>query len=168
MGAALALGGALAAQAPPSASPVAREKMQALAFLVGEWQGVAWIQMGPSRRDEVSQREWVEWRAGGELLLIQGRGVSNGSVVHDALATIIWDARAGRYEMWTYRAGSGSGRPTIEVGDQRIVWGLDVPNGKVRYTIALDPEGRWVEKGEHSSDGGATWNEFFGMTLEKR
>jgi hypothetical protein len=161
------LASAGAAQAPPPSSPVAREKMQALAFLVGEWQGDAWMQMGPDRRETAAQHERVEWKAGGEVLLIQGRGESDGQVVHEAIATITWDARAGRYAMWTYRAGSGAGLPSIEVGDRRVVWGFDVPNGKVRYTISLDPEGRWAEIGDHSSDGGATWNRFFGMTLRK-
>jgi hypothetical protein len=165
----VAVAGALAAQSPTAtSSPAAREKMKALEFLVGEWQGDAWMQMGPDRREEASQREWVELEAGGEVLLIQGRGESGGRVVHEALATIVWDQRAGRYEMWTYRAGSGAAaRPSIEVGDQRVVWGFDTPQGKIRYTIGLDAEGRWVEVGERSGDGGSTWTEFFGMTLRK-
>ena len=139
----------------------------ALAFLVGEWHGEAWMQMGPGRREEAAQREWIEWKAGGEVLLIQGRGEVGGQPVHEALATITWDQRAGRYAMWTYRAGSGATVPSIEVGDRRVVWGFDIPNGKVRYTISLDAEGRWVEVGEYSGDGGATWMEFLGMKLRK-
>lgn len=162
----LAGAGAASAQAPPSSSPESRDKMQALAFLVGEWQGEAWMQMGPGRREEAAQREWIEWKAGGEVLLIQGRGEVDGKPVHEALATITWDQRAGRYAMWTYRAGSGATVPSIEVGDERVVWGFDVPNGKVRYTISLDGEGRWVEVGEYSSDG-TTWMEFLGMKLRK-
>ena len=155
------------AQTQPASSPAALEKMKALEFMIGEWQGDAWIQMGPDRRDTAQQHELIEWQAGGEVLLIQGRGESEGKPVHQALAAITWDARANRYDMWTYRAGSGSMRPSIEVGDRRVVWGFDVPNGKVRYTISLDGEGRWVEVGEHSSDGGSTWRQFFGMTLRR-
>ena len=155
------------AQAQPASSPAALEKMKALEFLAGEWRGDAWMQMGPDRRETAQQHELVEWKAGGEVLLIQGRGESEGKPVHQAMATITWDPRASRHEMWTYRAGSGSVRPSIEVGDRRVVWGFDVPNGKVRYTITLDAEGRWVEIGEHSADGGSTWRQFFGMTLRR-
>lgn len=155
------------AQAQPASSPAALEKMKALEFMIGEWQGDAWMQMGPDRRETAQQHELIEWQAGGEVLLIQGRGESEGKPVHQALAAITWDARANRYDMWTYRAGSGSVRPSIEVGDRRVVWGFDVPNGKVRYTISLDGEGRWTEIGEHSSDGGSTWRQFFGMTLRR-
>ena len=157
---------AAVAQAQPASSPAAIEKMKALEFLAGEWTGDAWMQMGPDRRETAQQHELVEWKAGGEVLLIQGRGESEGKPVHQAMATITWDARANRHEMWTYRAGSGSMRPSIEVGDRRVVWGFDVPNGKVRYTISLDGEGRWVEVGEHSADG-STWRQFFGMTLRR-
>jgi hypothetical protein len=125
------------------------------------------MQMGPNRREEAKQREVVQWKAGGEVLFIQGTGKSGEQVVHDALAAITWDARANRYDMWTYRAGGGAGDPWIEVAEKRVVWGFDVPNGKMRYTISLDAEGRWVEVGEYSGDGGATWRQFFGMTLRK-
>ncbi|MBZ0089672.1 MAG: hypothetical protein K8H90_04760 [Thermoanaerobaculia bacterium] len=165
--AALTLPHAAGAQ-PPSTSAQSVEKMGALAFLAGEWEGEAWMQLGPDRRDTVSQHERVEWRAGNEVLVIQGKGRQGDRVVHDAFAAIAWDARKAQYVMWTYRAGGGPTEPTIEVGDQRIVWGFDSPGGKIRFTIALDANGRWVETGERSADAGATWQPFFGMTLVKK
>lgn len=108
----------------------------------------------------------------GEVLLIQGRGTRSDAassaerVVHDALAMVAWDAARARYVMSTYRAGQGAGAPEIQVTDGTIVWSLDNPRGKVRFTIQLDKQGRWVERGEYSADGQA-WHEFFGMTLTR-
>lgn len=152
----------------PAALPVAADKMQALAFLVGEWEGEAWMQMGPDRRETVRQHERVELAASGEVLSIQGQGRVGERLVHDAVASIAWDPAAQRYDMWTYRAGAGPADPWIEVGDHQVVWGFDSPRGKIRFTIRLDEQGRWTEIGERSGDGGATWQTFLGMTLAKK
>ena len=69
------------AQGPPSSSPEARERMKALEFMVGDWQGEAWSQMRPDVRERVTQRELVEWVAGGEALLVRGQGSKDGKVV---------------------------------------------------------------------------------------
>jgi len=156
------------AQGPPSTSPEAREKMQALDRLVGEWVGEAWMQMGPDRREVVAQHENVEWAAGGETLLIRGLGKVGERVVHDAVATIAWDARAQRHVMWTYRAGGGPMTPEISVTAEGFVWGFTTPGGEIRFTQRFDDQGRWVESGERSGDGGQTWQPFFGMTLSKK
>jgi hypothetical protein len=98
---------AAAAQGPPPSSPEARERMQALAGMVGEWEGEAWSEMRPGVREVAVQRESVEWAAEGEALLVRGSGSVEGRVVHEAVGLIFWDARAQRYSMWAYRAGSG-------------------------------------------------------------
>jgi hypothetical protein len=163
----LALAASAAAQ-PPAPNPEMGEKMRALDFLAGEWEGEAWTQMGP-RRETATQRERVEWAAGGEVLLIQGQGRHGEEVVHDAIATISWDPQAKAYVMWSYRGGSGpTPNPTIAVGEKSVDWGFDSPRGKVRFAIRLDEAGRWVETGEWSGDGGTTWRPFFGMTLSKK
>jgi hypothetical protein len=36
----------------------------------------------------------------------------------------------------------------------------------MRYTIHVNGD-RWLETGRMSTDGGETWSEFFGMTLER-
>jgi hypothetical protein len=158
------------AQPAPAADPTPPEApMRKLAFLVGEWQGEAWIQMGPERRDTVAQLESVEWRVGGEVLLIQGTGRQGERVVHSALATLAWDRTRQAYTMWAYAAGRGSLQPDVEVGEGSLVWSFAVPGGgrRVRYTARLDEQGRWVESGETSTDG-ATWHPFMGMTLTRR
>ena len=167
LAAALALPAAAPAQ-PPAPDPQLAEKMRALDFLAGEWEGEAWIQMGPER-EVVSQHETVEWAAGGEVLVVKGKGRQGDAVVHDALALFAWDPRAGRYVIWAYRGGAGpTPSPTVEVGERRVVWGFDTPAGSSRFTITLDDAGRWVETGEWSTDGGTTWRPFFGMTLTRK
>lgn len=165
---AIAVAGTVTAQGPPPSSPEAREEMQAFAAMVGEWEGEAWSEMRPGAREVVTQRESVEWTAGGEALLVRGSGSVDGRVVHEAVGMIFWDARAGRYTMWAYRAGSGATQQEVRLEGDARVWGFTTPGGEIRFTQRIDAEGRWVETGERSADGGATWQPFLGMTLTKK
>lgn len=152
----------------------AAARMKALEFLVGEWEGEAWVQMGPGPRETVRQREWVEWEVDGEVLLIRGLGMQadpqsgEERIGHQALATVAWDPERQVYEMWSYARGRGTGHRDIEVRDRGFVWIQTVPGGKARYTMRLDEQGRWLESGEFTSDDGATWHLFLEMTLTRR
>ena len=152
----------------------AAARMKALEFLVGEWEGEAWVQMGPGPRETVRQREWVEWEVDGEVLLIRGLGMQadpqsgEERIGHQALATVVWDPERQVYEMWSYARGRGTGHRDIEVRDRGFVWIQTVPGGRARYTMRLDEQGRWLESGELTSDDGATWHLFLEMTLTRR
>ncbi len=172
----LLLLGAPAATTEPAAEtvpPPPGERMQALAFLLGEWTGGAWVQMGAGPRQEIEQRERVAWEVGGEVLLIRGEGWASDPGggerrrVHDALAVVAWDPDRAAYAMWSYAAGRGAGLRDLEVGERSFVWRQQAPGGEARYSMHLDEEGRWVETGEFSRDGGETWLPFFGMTLTR-
>ena len=171
--AALLLAGSALAGPTLAAQEPAPNPMEKLAFLVGQWQGEAWIQMGPEKRDTVQQKETIEWALEGEVLLIRGVGTESGAggekVVHNAVATLAWDPLRQAYSMWTYAAGRGVAQPEVEVGENRLVWSMTVAGGRrVRYTARLDEQGRWVETGETSTDEGATWHPFLGMTLTRQ
>ncbi|MDO8632024.1 MAG: hypothetical protein Q7R41_16185 [Phycisphaerales bacterium] len=153
-------------------SPVA-EKMKALSFMVGEWEGEGWMQMGPQERKTVKVKESVRLKLSGMALLVEGRGTSKtseggeGTVVHEALAVISWDSKKEQYSMRAITAKAGAVDPKIEVGDKSMVWSFDTPvGGAVRYSIKVNEKGQWLEIGEFSRDG-KEWNKFFEMTLSK-
>ena len=148
------------------------DEMKKLDFLVGEWKGEAWYQLGP-KREYALQHETITPKAGGTALLIEGNGRrkmedgSAGEVVHDALAMLRWDEQAKQYRFSTAVAGRGTAEPTFEMtGPNKAVWTMAVPQGKMRYTISLTEKGEWFEIGEFSRDG-EKWSKFFEMTLQK-
>jgi hypothetical protein len=150
------------------------EEMSKLDFLVGEWQGEAWIQMGPGKRETVLQTETVTRKAGGKALLIEGLGRTRledgkvGDVVHDAVALVAWNKTRKTYDFVAHVAQQESVATTIDVpAANTAVWGFDTPQGKVRYTIRLTDKGEWNEVGEFSRDG-EKWMKFFEMTLVKK
>jgi len=153
-------------------SPVA-EKMKALSFMVGEWEGEGWMQMGPQERKTVKVKESVRLKLSGKALLVEGLGTLKTSeggeetVVHEALAVITWDSKKEQYSMRAITAKAGAVDPKVEVDGQSLVWSFDTPvGGAVRYMIKLNEKGQWFEIGEFSRDG-KEWNKFFEMTLSK-
>jgi len=148
--------------------------MRRLDWLVGDWRGEAWVQMGPQGGRATSRvTESAKWRLEGAGLLIEGHGTARLQeggpevTVHDALAVVTYDRESGRYRFTAFR---GDGKPvdaTAEVGERRLVWGFADPRGvTVRFTLQLTPEGRWNEVGEASRDG-QTWFKFMEMNLER-
>lgn len=164
----LTLAPSLAAQAPkPPDTALQKAEIAKLSWMVGTWEGEAWIQRGPERT-EVSQRESVSARLDGLALLVEGEGRSRGDaskVLFRALGVITWDAYAGgaRLSSWTGE-GYGSVSP-MTITPSGFTWELTTPGGKVRYT-ATHAAGVWTEIGEWSADG-ATWSKFMEMNLRK-
>jgi hypothetical protein len=152
----------------------AADEMKKLDFLVGEWKGEAWWQMGPNaKREYALQHETVTPRAGGNALQVEGQGRTRkedgtaGALVHDAYAMLRWDDTAKKYRFSTAVAGRGTAEPDFElVGQNKAVWTMTLPQGTMRYTISLTEKGEWFEVGEFSRDGN-NWSKFFEMTLAK-
>ena len=158
-------------QAPPS--PTAQlDAMKKLSFLLGEWRGTGWMQFG-GRRNEFNASETATVRAGGVVLMVEGRhtvdipGMPEPRVVHEAFGVMAYDESAGVYRFDAYL---GTGRhSTFEArcDGKTVVWGYEDPRmGKVRYTVSLDEKGRWHEIGERH-EGEDNWTQFFEMTLSR-
>jgi hypothetical protein len=152
-----------------------REAIDKLAWLEGEWRGVAWMMTGPDTRHTADQWEKVSRAAGGTVLAIQGigkardAGAETGMTVHDAFAVLYWDGSRNQYTVRSFVATGHTLEAKAEVGDRRLVWSFEHPQaGLTRYTITLTPAGEWREVGEASRDRGATWYQFMEMTLKKQ
>jgi hypothetical protein len=150
------------------------ERLKALSFLVGEWEGTGSMTMGPNQKYECKIKESVQFRLSGNAILIEGLGtakVGEGGteqVVHEAIALITWSPREQKYIMHAMTARMGHVAPTLEVGDKKLVWGFDNgAGGKIRYTITIDDQGQWVEVGEFSMDG-RNWTPFMDMKLARK
>ena len=161
-------------QAPDDSRIAVIEKMKALSFLVGQWEGTGTMQLGPGPPLTAKVKESVQIRLAGMALLVEGFGtatVEEGKperVVHEAIGLITWDPKQNKYVMHAMTARAGPVEPVVEVGDKTLIWSFQTATGgKVRYTIKLNDKGQWVEVGEFSQDA-TTWNKFFEMTLDKK
>lgn len=159
-----------AAQQPAAAG---REAMKKLDHLVGKWTGDATITRGKDKQS-LKQTEDVEYRLGGAVLLVEGKGTGKlpgkeeEGLVFNALAVISYDADAEKYAIRAYRSEGQSVDAILTLIDKGFVWGFqDVQRRlQVRYTMTLTAKGEWREVGEFSPDG-KTWTKFIEMTLTR-
>lgn len=169
----LVLAATLMAQVqPPLASADADEKIKALSFLIGEWEGEGTMQAGPQQSEKAGVKESVKLKLSGKALLIEGLGTKKDAdgkekIIHEALAVISWDGKQNKYVMHAVTARAGAVSPNVEVSDRKLVWSFSTGPGSVRYTINVTSDGKWNEIGEFSPDG-SKWNKFFEMTLTKK
>lgn len=155
--------------APPDTA-ARREAMERLGFLVGEWAGEATYQAGRGNRQVLWQTEHVQWKLGGQVLLVEGLGrrVIDGEpadTAFNALATVDWNADRG-YVMRSITLDGREGSFPLTVSDRGFVWGFEVPGGRVRYTMQLTDDGTWHERGEFTRDG-QQWFPIMEMRLRR-
>lgn len=162
------------AQPPGAANQKAMKKLD---FLAGKWTGDATVTLGrKGTQVAVKQTEHVEYRLGGTVLLIEGKGTGKRSgqdkevTLFNALAVISYDAPSSKYSIKAYRAEGMSVDATLTLADggKGFVWGFKPPQqgGEIRYTMTLTDKGEWREVGEYSPDGKA-WTKFIEMTLTR-
>ena len=160
--------------AQPSAD-VHKEKMKQFAFWEGQWRGEGSTQMGPGPAKNSTVDETLQFKLDGTVMLIEGIGkaidvqTNQSQVVHHAMAILSYDPATGQYKFHTYLKDGRSTPAQLKViENNKYEWGFDVPNGKVKYIITIDPEKKtWYEIGEFSNDNGTNWIKFFEMNLEK-
>jgi hypothetical protein len=143
------------------------EAMSRLSFMIGEWQGSGWFQMGNSPRESFQIQEKIEKKLDGLVYLVEGHGTTNGITTHHALALISWDLENASYhfESHTYDGRSVDAQGTIQ--GSTFIWGFPTPNGgRIRYKMAFENGQKWHETGAYSPDG-ENWYPFMEMTLTK-
>ncbi|HEX6158911.1 MAG TPA: hypothetical protein VF111_02015, partial [Thermoanaerobaculia bacterium] len=107
-------------------------EMKQLDFLLGEWKGSGWIQMGPGGRESFVQTETVRTKLGGSLVTMDGlaRNPESGKVVHEAFAVVGWDEQKKGFRMSAFVAPQGRGvDTTLETGGKTAIWTMESPQG---------------------------------------
>lgn len=165
-----ALAGALLATGIAAAPAAAREAVAPLMYLVGEWTGEGWIDMGRGRQT-FRQHERIMPRLDGNIITIEGTGRDPGkagAIVFEAFAVLSAGGKPGEFVMRSYtREGQAGSFAAVLEAPGRLVWTIPVPGRQIRYRSEVTGD-RWHEVGEASIDGGANWLRFFEMTLARR
>lgn len=145
-----------------------QEAMKKAGFLVGTWQGMGWIMFGQGKRETFTNTETVQSKINGTVLLVEGVGKNaENKIVHNALATLSFDAEKQIYRWRAFTMNGDSVEAVPQISDKKFVWGFPLPQGETRFTITLNEKGNWFEIGEFSPDGGKHWFKNFEMELKK-
>ena len=162
----------MSAQTSPE---VHNQKMKQFAFWEGKWQGEGSTQMGPGPAKKSTVEETLQFKLDGTVMLIEGIGkaldpqTNQSHVVHHAMAILSYEPATDQYKFQTYLKDGRSTPALLKVtAENKYEWGFDVPNGKIKYIINIDPAMKtWNEIGHYSNDNGTTWLKFFEMNLNK-
>lgn len=169
----IALGFSVSA-ATAQVKPGNNAELKKLKFLAGTWKGTGWILTREGRQNsEVT--ETMQFKLGGQIAVVEGRGISRDEKgvekpTHQAFGVFSFDRSSGKIKLRFYKAETGEeGETLIEPVGKSISWGFDIPSSgsKVRFVQKISDQGKWVETGEVSNDGGKTWIKFMEMELTK-
>ena len=157
------------AQMTSEAQPEVVEAMSRLEMMVGEWTGTSTTRLGPDREQTSRVVEMAEFRLGGEMLVVEGRGTMDiggeDRVIHHAFGAVTYDAAADGYRMRSYRAGQGWVDAELVVDGPTVRWTLESPAGTIRFTADFSEPDRWIETGE--LERGGQWVQFLRMELDR-
>ncbi|HMS54117.1 MAG TPA: thioredoxin family protein [Fimbriimonadaceae bacterium] len=158
------------AQIPDFGGKAQVEKIKALNFLVGRWEGEAWVH-AQGRKIPVTGFEDVQLQAGGTCLMINAiwkmKAGEREIPIHEPCAMLYWDASKNEYRMLAQLGNGLRNEFKVEVKPRGFVWYLTMPSvGEVRYTMNLTEDGVWHEIGEHKMADGK-WEPTLEMKLKK-
>ncbi len=143
-----------------------REAIQKLAFMQGEWVGVASGVQPDGASYSVTQSERIGPLLGGEVMVVEGRGYRpDGSTGFNAFGVISWNAQTNAYEFRSYAQGY-SGTFSFTARDNGYVWEIPAGPGVVRYTADITPT-TYHEVGEFVMPGQPA-RRTFEMSLTRR
>lgn len=143
----------------------------ALAAMVGDWEGDAWA-MTRNGRMSMWQTEHVEQQLGGAILVVEGVGRTKsdsgeiGDVLFNAFA-VIAPTDSSSFRMTSWLMDGNSGEFIMTPTETGRVWTIPTPYGTTRYTQEITAEGEWYEYGEFTRDEGKTWTRIMEMRLRK-
>jgi hypothetical protein len=140
---------------------ISKAKIKELDFMVGNWKGTGWM-MGKNGKSEFEQTERIEYKLDSTAILIEGKGMSNGKIIHNALAILTYNKSEDNYSFRSYLPSGMNAEFKAEIIENKLYW---YPSDNVRYVIWKNEKEQWYEKGEYKTEN--SWNQFFEMTLDR-
>lgn len=141
---------------------IVQEEVLKLNFLIGEWKGSGWIIGQDMIKRTFDQTETVQFKLDSTAVLIEGKGVTNGKKVQEAMAIITYQGESNQYDFQSFLPSGQKGNYKSELTDGAFYW---YPTNFIRYIIRVNEQGQWYEIGEINKVG--NWYQFFEMTLDK-
>jgi hypothetical protein len=142
--------------------------MATITPLIGLWKGPGWRNL-PTGRVDFAQTVIVEPRVGGLAMSIQGQSVrADGTPPGPgSFAVVHWDETAQRYAFRSFVGGAMTDADAVWLDPDTFQWIARVPGALLRFTVQVKGD-QWLEKGERSTDGGASWSPTNEVTLTRQ
>lgn len=155
----------------PDVKKPVQAAMQNVSVMAGEWIGSNWSMLPDGTRKSAKMHETIQWKLDETILVIEGLGLDEqGNKAHHAFGVLSYDPFSKSYQLNSHISEGLHTTATFEVlsPNEKFIWGYEMPQGKIRFTITLSENGTlWDEKGEFSPDG-TNWYPTMEMTLKKK
>jgi hypothetical protein len=147
--------------------PAVQQKMQALQWLTGKWEGPVYINGGDGKKREYKQTLQFSPKLKNSVLVLDEAAFLGQDTIFQNIGVLSYDVLQARYTLKAYTKEGAHVDPYVEVQDKKMVWRIHIPGNIVRYTIKLNEKGQWHQIGEISGDEGKRWKPFFESTLSR-
>ncbi|QNF32206.1 hypothetical protein HUW51_05485 [Adhaeribacter swui] len=150
---------------PTNYLTMVQQKMQALKWVTGKWQGTVSIMGADGSRQEYKQAVEFTPKLKSSMLLFTEAANRGQDTVFQNIGIFGYDALKSKYTIQAYTNGGMQIQADVEVQYKKMIWRLPLANSLIRYTITLNEKGQWHQVGEGSGDGGQNWTLFFESKL---
>lgn len=145
--------------------PIVHQKMKALKWLSGKWEGTAYLLGQDGMKQEVTHYLAFEPRLNGTMYLISEHVMVGQDTLFRNLAFFGYDFLQSKYNLRAFTNGGAQMDAYVEVLDNRMIWRFHAGGQIYRYTAYLNNQSQWHQVGEVSSDEGESWTSFLESTL---
>ncbi len=147
--------------------PIVQQKMQALKWLTGKWQGTVSINGADGKRQEAKHTLEFANKLNNTVLLINESAIRGQDTVAQNIGLFGYNVLQSKYNLQAYTNDGAQMDAYVEVLDKKLIWRIHFSGHIIRYTAKLNEKGQWYQIGEMSADEGKMWQPFFESTLTR-
>ena len=152
---------------PPNSLPAVQQKMQALNWLTGKWQGTVYVTGQDGKKMELKHNLEFAPKLKNSILMIEETAIQGSDTVLQNVAVLGYDVLHPKYTLQAYTKEGSQIDANVEVLDKKLIWRIVNPTYILRYIANSNQKGQWHQVGEVSTDEGKMWTPFFESTLSR-
>jgi hypothetical protein len=147
--------------------PVVQQKMKALEWLSGSWEGTAYLNGKGENRQAVKHHLEFAKQLNGTVFYRTEKAMLGQDVLFQNIGFLGYDFLQSRYTLHAFTNGGEQLDAYVEVLDNKMVWRSHAAGNIYKYTAYLNDKGQWHQVGEVTTDEGKSWQPFLESILNR-
>lgn len=147
--------------------PIVHQKMQALKWLSGNWEGTAYLFGQGGSKQEINHHLAFSPKLDGTVFLIAENALIAQDTLFGNIGFLGYDFLQSKYNLHAFTNGGAQMDAYVEVLGDKMIWRFHAAGQIYRYTLSLNTQNHSHYIGEVSSDEGKSWTAFLESTLNR-
>lgn len=147
--------------------PIVHQKMQALKWLSGKWEGTAHLIGQGGSKQEINHHLAFSPQLDGTMFLITEKALVARDTIFQNLGFLGYNFLQSKYNLLAFTNGGAQMEAYVEVLADKMIWRFHAAGHIYKYTANLNKQNQWQQVGEVSSDEGKSWTPFLESTLNR-